>query len=210
MRNGTEESGQGLVEYGLILIIIAAIVVCAFVYWPVPYLQARLSKDKNEVQQPATPRLSGEGDIKEIVETGSVVEIFDIETTLTNNCENSTPTEVETQRVRTLEHVVIIEGTGGASLGYIEVIKGSLEVKYGIQNKQAEASSYKIKFSTAANRQAIHTVTWKYTWSIGNAIVRLPDGSEEAYLYKVRTALEPETTSQEVNCEQTIRPASEP
>lgn len=204
------ESGQGLVEYALILVLIAVVAFAIFV-WPIPKLWKR-PPGGNGNTATATTEIRNESEIKEIIETGSIVQIVETETTSTNNCKNSSPTEIETQRIRAVEHVVTIEGTGSVSIDVpvLQLVTVGLEGKYGVQDKQTEQRSYTVKFITGPNRQAIHTVVWKYTWRSGNVIVRLPDESEEIYTYKVGVSLEPEITSTEISCDQMYTPAVSP
>lgn len=204
----SKEVGQGLVEYALVLILFGIVIYVLFLGGRWAY--DRFFGDEPDAQQsPVTSPIIDEAEIEKFTELGSIGEVLDEETTTTNNCNSSTPTEIETQRVRVVEHAVVIEGKGGVSFGEAEIasipvlqfLKISLEGKYGVQDKQTEERSYTIRFVTGANRWATHTVIWKYTWQTGEATIKFPDGSEEVYSYQVRTALEPETISEEKNCD---------
>jgi hypothetical protein len=206
MSNNTNlrEQGQGLIEYIIILILVAACVIGGI--WATPKVIAFFKKD--EPPQPTQPTIQNEGNIEKLVETGSTVEIIDTEAFPTNNCNSSSATEIQTQRTRQVEHLVIIEGQGGIELGEVEIaqipflklLKVNLEGKYGVQDKQIEERSYTIKFTTSPHTQAIHTTRWKYSWYAGEATIKLADGTTQVYTYRVRTSLEPETTSEEISC----------
>lgn len=187
---------------GLIVTVIACIFAFRMVkIWNLPII----------IKATKTPYITSEGQIAKIVETDKTFEVIESETTETNNCGISTSTEIEAQRVRTVEHLVVIESQGGISISDIELaqvpllklLKVNLEGKYGVQDKQSEQRTYTITFTTGANKWATHTVSWKYTWHIGNATLRYEDGREQVYSYKVRASLEPGTVSIEKGCSQT-------
>jgi Flp pilus assembly pilin Flp len=210
--NRTNESGQGLVEYALILVLI--VILCVGAYYGgsalLKWYQSRNTSPTNTSAPTSAPAISSEGEIESIAQTGSTVEVIENETTTTNNCFSSNSTEIQTQRARSVEHLVVIEGQGGVTVGdvqlaqmpLLQVLKISLEGKYGVQDKQTEQRTYTIKFTTGANKWATHSVSWKYTWYIGEAKVKFPDGTEQIYTYKVRALLEPETISIEKDCSQ--------
>jgi len=106
----TNEKGQGLVEYVLILILVC--VVAGGLIWGGKSLWDKWQAGRNngDSQTAATeaPIISGEGEIVSIAQTGSTVEVIEPETATTNNCYNSNPTELESQRSRSVEHLVII------------------------------------------------------------------------------------------------------
>lgn len=212
-----KESGQGLIEYALILILIAVVIYAAVK--AVPTVVGWFSNDNNSASTVSTPIpqvFPDESAIEKLVETGKIVEIIETETTTTNNCGSSTATEIQTQRTRNVEHLVVLEGQGGIVIGDVEfaqipalkLLKVSLEGKYGIQDKQIEQRTYSIKFITNPAKLATHTVAWKYTWYTGEATVKFQDSTEQIYKYKVRALLEPETTSIDQNC--TLEPTSAP
>lgn len=212
-RHAIKEHGQGLIEYALILVLI--IVACIGLFYggqaAIKWYQGRNSQPAAPAPaQTQLPVISSDAEIQQIVETGKTVESIETETTTTNNCFSSTPTEIQTQRSRSIEHLVVIEGQAGVAIADIEIqqipflklLKVSVEGKYGVQDKQTEQRSYTITFSTNANKFATHTVSWKYTWYLGEGTIKSPDGAIQVYKYKVRAILEPEITSIEQDCSQ--------
>ncbi|MDP1624202.1 MAG: hypothetical protein Q8L64_00380 [bacterium] len=200
--NKETAAGQGLVEFTL-LIVFAIIVGIGFYWW-------YQSRNKPSIASTPAPVISSENEIESIAQTGSTIEVIETEATTTNNCLSSNATEIQTQRARSVEHLIVIEGQGGVTIGDIQlaqipvlqILKVSLEGKYGVQDKQTEQRTYTIKFITGANKWATHTISWKYTWYTGEAKIKSADGTEQVYIYKVRALLEPETTSIEKDCSQ--------
>lgn len=195
-------------EYRGFIIIGALGFVCVIATLGFRFLQPSQESKTNPVAANEThvdAIILDEASISKIVEAGSIIEVIEQETTDTNNCNNSEATEVETQRTRILEHSVVIENQNGVEIGNTQIpvlslLKVTLEEKYGIQDKEIEQRSYNIKFRTGANKWATHTVSWKYTWYTGNAILKLSNGEEQVYNYKIRALLQPEIKSIEKDC----------
>lgn len=199
-----KENSPGLVATMIALVLVVACIIG--VAWIAPNVIAYFKTDN--VPQPTQPIVLTEGNLEKWVETGSTVEIIDTEVFPSNNCSSSSPTEIQTERARTVEHIVTINGQGGIEMPdniidqipFLKLLKVSLELSYGVHDNQVEERSYTIKFVTGAHTQATHTTRWKYSWHQGEATVRLPDGATQVYAFRVRTSLEPETTSEETAC----------
>jgi heme/copper-type cytochrome/quinol oxidase subunit 2 len=171
------ESGQGLVEYALIIVL----VVLAIVFFTV---RSCMRKNRND---PEPTPAQGDPAI-DIVGMGTEAQIIDTETVPLYNCDNSNTYELELERVRKVTHDITV---GGEAQGGIDgIIVGKLQGRYGFEEGQTEERSYTVHLTAAPNSWTEYTIEWKYIWRTGEARLTHEDGSVESIPYRIRAAIE--------------------
>ncbi len=173
-----KESGQGLVEYGLILIILVLLVFGVTKLW---------GWAKNRIS-PSTPPLTSGEPLLDIVELGVNAEIIDSEKIPLYNCNNASDYQLEVQRSRQVQHQISVEGQLQSGIG--QIINIGLQGHYGIENGQSEERSYTVHLTAPANSWVEYTIEWRYVWREGEIRVDSPDGSKQIYPYRVRSGIE--------------------
>ncbi len=134
-----------------------------------------------------TPVFQGEP-ILDILESGTSVDIVDTEVVPLYNCNNSTEYGVDIERTRSIEYVVNVGGEITSEIQH--VVSLGIQGHYGVENGQTEDRSYTIHLTAAKDSWVEYTINWRYVWREGQAFLTLQDGTEEAYPYQVRSAIE--------------------
>jgi hypothetical protein len=180
----TRQSGQGLVEYALVLILVGIVVVAAITLIKRWFFEPTSSSDLDSTQ-PA--EVIGEPAL-DILDLGDEAELVESETIPLFNCNNRTEYQLAVERSRRIEHLVLINGQFDAGVEEIAVLK--LQGQYGIQNGTTEERKYTIHLTAPANSWVEYSIHWRYLWRVGELKMTLSDGSKQTFPYRVRSGME--------------------
>ncbi len=118
-----KQDGQGLVEYGLVLILV--VIVVMFI---APKVIGWFQKDdsQDEVPPQSTPEMMMGEPSLDIVELGINAEIIDTETIPLFNCNNPSEYQLDVERSRQIEHKISTEGQFEAGLNHIVIARSGV------------------------------------------------------------------------------------
>ncbi len=180
----THQSGQGLVEYALVLILVGIVVVAAITLIK-RWTSEPTTNSNLESTQPA--EVIGEPAL-DILDLGDEAELVESETIPLFNCNNRTEYQLAVERSRRIEHLVLITGQFDAGLQEIAVLK--LQGQYGIQSGNAEDRKYTVHLTAPANSWVEYTIHWRYLWRVGELTMTMSDGNKQTLPYRVRSGME--------------------
>ena len=183
LRNNSDESGQGFLEYSVIIGLLVIIVISFVALFGVDLYNAffgdRAAANEGEATlTPAEPLL-------ELNETGTLMDIFDTEIIDIENCTDSEPYNPIIERNLRLAYDLELGDDFPPDLRP-RVIE-ELQARAGITLGLTEERPFSLNLEAPPDSRANYTIDWLYTWSEGNITVTQPDGSSQSYTYRLRT-----------------------
>jgi hypothetical protein len=135
-----------------------------------------------------TPDAPPGGPQIEVVEAGRFVETIEEEVIPIRNCGVNEEQEFEVERVRTLQHSLLLDPSLDPDIG--QVLLPHLERHYGFQHDEAVERRYLLRLSAGPNSGANYLVEWQAVWVEGEIVVTWPEGEQDRVPYQVLAEVE--------------------
>ncbi len=197
------ESGQGILEYSVILVLVLIIIISFVALFGVDLFnqfvsnRARASEEQS-IQASPEP-------VVNLNETGTQVELLDTETIRISNCPSGEPYDPEIERKLWMEYDIELQGQLPAPLRAKSIT--SIQTYYGFTAGAREEREFPLNLEAPPNSVVDYTLTWQVIWKEGDIHIAQADNSQESITYRAWVDLDYEITDIEQNpCEPTPFP----
>jgi hypothetical protein len=135
----------------------------------------------------------------EVVEAGRFVSTDEEEIIPVRNCGTNTEQEFEIERVRTVQHQLVLDETLDPEIA--DVLMPHLQRYYGFEDNEQVERRYLLRLSAGPDSGADYRVEWQNVWVEGEIVVTWPEDDQDRVPYQALTDLEFFfESSQEVPC----------
>ena len=197
------EDGQGFLEYSVIIGLLVIIVISFIALFGVDLYNVFLGDRAAANEEQATPTPAEP--LVELYESGTVMDVFDTEIILIENCSDSASYNPNIERSIKLEFDLDLDDQFPPDLRPRAVEE--LQTQLGMTLGLTEERTLSLNLEAPPDNRVNYTIDWQQTWSEGYITVTQPDGGSQSYTYRVRSDVGYEIANlEQQNCEATPTP----